>query len=171
MDLTFDTMLARVLRHEGGYSNNPKDPGGATNYGVTQAVYDVYRDDATLPRRSVLHITKAEVREIYFYDYFEAVRGPQLPAAVAFQVFDGAVNSGVGRSVKWLQQAVGATQDGILGPKTLAAIKQADDAQTIDNYLGLRLAFLKRLETWNTFGRGWQRRIDENKQYAKEDLA
>lgn len=170
MALTFEQMLARVLKHEGGFVNHPDDPGGATNLGITQNVYDAHRVRGMLPRKSVKDITKEEASDIYFLEYFRPVWGPSLPEALAFQVFDGAVNSGVKRSIRWLQAAVGAAQDGQMGPKTLAAVEAADLEQTIENYLNLRLAFMKSLSTWKTFGRGWQRRIDENREYAKEDL-
>lgn len=170
MALTFEQMLARVLKHEGGFVNHPKDPGGATNKGITQAVYDNYRKSRLLKTRTVGFIADDEVADIYHREYFRKVWGDKLPSALAFQVFDGAVNSGVSRSIKWLQAAVGAAQDGVLGPKALAAVQAQPVEQTIENYLNLRLAFLMKLSTWDTFGRGWKRRIDENRAYAKEDL-
>lgn len=170
MALTFEMMLARVLKHEGGFVNHPKDPGGATNKGITQAVYDNYRKSRMLQTRTVGFIADNEVADIYHREYFRRVWGDQLPPALAFQVFDGAVNSGVSRSVKWLQAAVGAQQDGMMGARTLLYASNADVERAIETYLNLRLAFLKRLSTWDTFGRGWQRRIDENRAYAKEDL-
>ena len=175
MALTFNDMMTRLLAHEGGYTNNPKDPGGPTNYGITQAVYDKYREEEGLPKQSVKLISLGEASEIYLDLYYSPFLG--LPAPIAFQAFDGAVNSGVGRSIRWLQQAVGVKVDGLLGVKTEAAVWAADPAQTIDNYLNLRLAFMKQAKDkngnllWPTFGRGWQARIDKQRAYAKEDLA
>lgn len=170
MALTFEMMLARVLKHEGGYVNHPDDPGGATNKGVTQRVYDAWRKERRLILRNVKYIESHEVSSIYYFNYFAAAKCDLLPKALAFQVFDGAVNSGVSRSVKWLQAVVGAEQDGVLGPKTLKLVMAADPEKVIESYLNRRLDFMKSLSTWKTFGRGWQRRIDENRAYAKEDL-
>ena len=98
--------LARVLAHEGGYSNHPKDPGGATMKGVTQRVYDGYRKGKGLAVRSVKGITTDELNEIYDRQYWDAVKGDLLPAGVDYVLFDGAVNSWPGRSIMWLQQAL-----------------------------------------------------------------
>lgn len=170
MALTFEQMLARVLKHEGGFSDHPEDRGGATNKGITQRVYNAWREERQLIPRSVKYIEPHEVSSIYYFNYFVAAKCDLLPSALAFQVFDGAVNSGVSRSMKWLQAVVGVEQDGKMGPKTLAAVLASDPEKTIASYLDRRLAFMKGLPTWKTFGRGWQRRIDENRAYAKEDL-
>ena len=97
--------LARVLAHEGGYSNHPNDPGGPTMKG-TQRVYDGFRKGKGLATRSVKSLTTAELNEIYVRQYWDAVQGDTLPAGVDYVVLDGALNSGPGRSIMWLQQAL-----------------------------------------------------------------
>jgi len=158
--------LSRVLAHEGGYSNNPKDPGGATMKGVTQRVYDAYRRGKGQAPRPVKGIGIDELNEIYDRQYWDAVKGDQLPAGVDYVVFDGAVNSGPGRSIMWLQQALRPAYtgriDGVLGMGTLTAL-QADtnNDALIDRICNARMAFLRHLGTFSTFGRGWSARVAE----------
>ena len=160
----FSRSLDRTLTHEGGYSDHPKDPGGATNKGVTQRVYDLFRQAKKLALRSVKLITGTEVREIYRDRYWNVVAGDQLPAGIDYVVFDGAVNSGPGQAVKWLQRALGRLYtgkiDGRVGASTLAAIAEhTDHDKLIAAILERRLAFLQALKTWGTFGKGWSRRV------------
>lgn len=154
--------LSLVLAHEGGYVNHPKDPGGATNQGVTQAVYDAYRKLRGLPLQSVKFITSAEVAEIYMKQYWRLVRGDDLPAGLDYAVFDFAVNSGVSRAIRYLQRLVGVDDDGVIGDFTLAASFDAarrHEEKLIGAYCANRLAFLKSLSTFPTFGKGWTRRV------------
>ncbi|RUU15494.1 N-acetylmuramidase [Mesorhizobium sp. M7A.T.Ca.TU.009.01.3.2] len=158
--------LARVLVHEGGYSNNPADPGGPTMKGVTQRVYDAYRKRKALPTRSVKSLTSDELFDIYDRQYWDAVKGDQLPAGVDYVVFDGAVNSGVNQSVKWLQRALGGLYegsiDGNLGEGTLAAVAAVNNYDAlIDRICDQRLRFLQALRTWRVFGKGWSARVAE----------
>jgi lysozyme family protein len=153
----FDRALAAVLIHEGGYSNNPRDPGGATNKGITQRVYDDWRRGQGAQPRSVQMIADAEVAAIYKQNYWDKVRGDDLPAGVGYAVFDFAVNSGVSRAAKFLQAAVGVAQDGVIGPATVAAAAAAPRT-AIEMLMDARLAFLRGLETFDTFGRGWTTR-------------
>lgn len=157
----FDRALAKVLVHEGGFVNHPKDPGGATNQGVTQAVYDDYRRGLGQKLRGVKLLEKGERDSIYRVRYWALINGDSLPPGVSYVVFDGAVNSGVGRSVRWLQRALGIPADGIVGPQTLVAVRnhQNHDA-LVRSICALRMAFLRSLETWTTFGTGWSRRVD-----------
>lgn len=160
----FERALPKVLAHEGGFANHPKDPGGATMKGVTQAVYDTYRKAKKLATRSVKYITDAELKEIYKSRYWDLVKGDKLPAGINYVVFDGAVNSGVSRSVKWLQRALGRLYtgpvDGVVGPATLLAVEMHPDHDAlVDAICDLRLAFLKSLKTWPTFGKGWSARV------------
>lgn len=156
----FADALARVLIHEGGYVNHPADPGGATNRGVIQRVYDGYRKRNGLATRSVHLITDAEVSDIYRRQYWDAVKGDQLPAGVSYVVFDGAVNSGPVQSIKWLQRALGVVDDGVIGNVTLAAVDAHPDHDAlIAEICDRRLKFLKALRHWPTFGRGWTSRV------------
>ena len=151
--------LKQVLKYEGGYVDHPKDPGGPTNKGITQAVYDAWRKAANQPTQSVRYITDLEVGAIYRQQYWDRVRGDDLPSGVDFAVFDFAVNSGVSRAAKTLQSVVGVTQDGIIGPATIQATKTYV-AMSITNR---RLAFMQSLSIWSTFGKGWSARIADVK--------
>lgn len=166
---TYARALSHVLVHEGGYANHPKDPGGATMKGVTQRVYDAYRDRRGEARRSVRQITEAELQAIYRRQYWDVVRGDNLPGGVDYAVFDGAVNSGPAQAVKWLQRALGTVKvDGVVGEATLAAVEAyPDHDQLIALMLGRRLAFLQALRTWSTFGRGWSARVAQVKKIGQ----
>src|SRR5690554_3243462 len=111
---TFEPALALVLAHEGGYVDHPDDPGGATNKGITQRVYDAWRTSRGRHPRSVAAIRDEEVRAIYREQYWDAVRGDDLPAGIDYCTFDAAVNSGPAQAARWLQRAVGAAPDGIV---------------------------------------------------------
>ena len=156
---SYSTALAEVLKHEGGYVNHPKDPGGATNRGVTQRVYDAFRRNNGLPLRSVKSLTESELQAIYRLQYWDAVKGDELPAGVDFAVFDFAVNSGPARAIKYLQMVLGVDADGNIGQVTIRAAAEAFPRATINSLCDKRLAFLKNLETWGTFGRGWTSRV------------
>ena len=156
--------LAKVLVHEGGYVNDPRDPGGATNRGVTRRTYDGYRKRLGLPSKPVRGISQTEVGEIYRRQYWAAVRGDDLPAGVDYVLFDGAVNSGPVQSVKWLQRALGVKVDGVMGEATVAAAEAYPDHDAlVAAILARRLAFLQSLKTWKAFGKGWGRRVAEVK--------
>ncbi|CAD5275162.1 Lysozyme family protein [Bosea sp. 62] len=161
--------LSRVLVHEGGYADHPKDPGGATMKGVTQGVYDAYRKRRDEAKRSVRQITDAELQAIYRRQYWDVVKGDSLPEGVDYAVFDGAVNSGPSQAVKWLQRALGSVKvDGVIGEATLAAVEAyPDHDRLIALMLGRRLAFLQALRTWSTFGRGWSARVAQVKQIGQ----
>lgn len=155
----FDQSLKRVLVYEGGYSNHPSDPGGATMRGVIQRVYDGYRKRKGQPTRSVKYLTDAEMKDIYRSQYWDQIRGDDLPSGVDFVAFDGAVNSGASQSAKWLQRALGIKADGNVGEATLAAASDANAVKTIHGICDRRMAFLKSLRTWPVFGKGWGRRV------------
>ncbi len=158
----YKASLALVLAHEGGYVNHPKDPGGATNKGVTQKVYDAYRRVKGAKLQSVRYISDDEVSEIYQKQYWKLVRGDSLPAGLDYAVFDFGVNSGISRAVRYLQRLVGVEDDGIIGNMTLAAIYDAakkNEEALIVNYCANRMVFLKSLGTFSTFGKGWTRRV------------
>src|SRR4051812_26899549 len=152
----FERSLTKVLQSEGGYSNNPKDPGGATMKGIIQRVYNDYRTRQNLPNQPVKLITDDEVAAIYRASYWDLAKCDQLPLGVSYVVFDGAVNSGVAQSVKWLQRALGVAVDGQIGPATIAAVNTyGDPGILVDTICDRRLAFLKALKTYSTFGKGW----------------
>ena len=167
---SFAPALAAVLRHEGGYSNHPDDPGGPTMRGIIQRVYDGYRRGKGLAVRPVREIEEDELQEIYRRQYWDAIRADELPEGIDYVVFDGAVNSGPGQSVKWLQRALGLPADGEMGAVTLAAARTAAEtapARLVDDICDRRLAMLKALRTWPVFGRGWGRRVEDVRKAGK----
>ncbi|WP_246680973.1 glycoside hydrolase family 108 protein [Mesorhizobium sp. B2-4-9] len=154
--------LAKVLAHEGGYSNNKADPGGPTMKGVTQHVYDGYRRGKGLSTRSVKNITTAELNDIYDKQYWDAVKGDLLPDGVDYVVFDGGVNSGPGRSIMWLQQALRPAYtgpiDGVVGVGTLAALKAVNNNDAlIDCICDARMNFLRHLGTFRLSAKAGRR--------------
>ena len=151
--------LKQVLKYEGGYVDHPQDPGGPTNKGVTQAVYDGWRKANNLAIQSVRNISDSEVASIYKNLYWDKICGDDLPSGVDFAVFDCAVNSGVSKASKTLQSVVGVTQDGVIGPATIQAAKTYV-AMAVTNK---RLAFMQSLSIWPTFGKGWAARIADVK--------
>lgn len=158
--MNFDQAFDRLLGHEGGYSNNPADPGGETMWGVTLRV--ARANGYQGPMRDLPRDT---AKAIYRKLYWDAVKADQLPDTVRFDMFDGAVNSGVSQSIKWLQRAAGVADDGSIGPQTLAAVAAAG-AGISAKFNGQRLEFMADLPTWSSFGRGWARRIASNLQGA-----
>lgn len=156
----FHRSMPRILAHEGGKVDDPQDPGGRTNQGVTQAVYTAYRARIGLGHRDVFDMDAGDRDAIYKDQYWRAIRGDDLPAGLDYVVFDGAVNSGPSRSAKWLQTALGVDPDGQIGSITLAAAQGYKDIPgLIDRVCDLRMAFLKRLRHWPRFGKGWTSRV------------
>lgn len=159
MNRNFERSLALVLIHEGGYVDHPKDPGGATNKGITIATYRRYVNKSGT-KDDLKRISDAEVARIYKKHYWDKVCGDDLPDGLDYAVFDFAVNSGTGRAPKYLQRVLGVPQDGVIGPATLKAARSANIEFAIDRLCDDRMAFLRGLGTWGTFGRGWTRRVD-----------
>jgi len=160
MQQNFARALQLVLAHEGGFVNHPSDPGGATNKGITLMVFRRFFGAAKTVD-DLRAITDAQVEHIYKTSYWDACRCDELPNGVDYVVFDQAVNSGPGRSARWLQAAVGVPVDGVIGPQTLDATSQGSPVQVINAMCDARLAFLRQLETFAVFGRGWERRVAE----------
>lgn len=156
----FDKCLKLVLKDEGGYSNNPADPGGATMWGITHIDYDAYRKRRGERTQDVRRMTTAERDDIYRTKYWDGARCDDLPSGVDYCVFDGAVNSGVSQSVKWLQRAIGGiVVDGHAGDVTVTSANEADPADLIQNVCDQRMTFLRSLRTFKVFGKGWTRRV------------
>ena len=161
----FDRCLEFVLRHEGGWSDDPRDPGGATNKGITIGTYRNYLGRA-VTKDELRAIPLAHLLDIYRTRYWDAARCGDLPRGIDLCVFDLAVNSGPSRAVKILQKCVGVEQDGVIGPKTMAAIKASPPRTLIICFSDARRAFYRSLKAFETFGRGWLRRTDECEQEA-----
>lgn len=153
--MTFDQALTFVLSWEGGYSNHPDDPGGETNMGITKRSAEAhgYRGD-------IKSIHMSLVRRIY-RAYWDKCRCDDLPNhPLRLVVFDAGFNSGPGQSVKWLQTELNVKADGLIGPKTLAALAAVRDLDDLAlDLIQRRLNFLRSLKTWRTFGKGWSARI------------
>jgi lysozyme family protein len=165
MDRNFARALPLVLKYEGGWSDDPKDPGGATMRGVTLAAFRRYvKADAT--KDDLRKITDAQVSTVYYRNYWTVVNAAALPAGVDFCVFDFAVNSGPSRAAKYLQAVVGAKQDGKIGPATVAAVTKMGSAVVINRLCDKRLAFLRSLKTWSRFGSGWESRVAQVRRAA-----
>lgn len=159
MQSNFAFCLKEVLRHEGGWADHPKDPGGATMKGITIGTYSQWKG-RRMSKEALRAIPDEEVAAIYKRNYWDKVRGDDLPSGLDFVAFDAAVNSGPARGAKWLQQGLGVAADGKIGPKTLAAAEAADAPAAIIAATNARMAFLRGLSTWPTFGKGWTRRVD-----------
>lgn len=167
---TFAAFQPVLREFEGGYVNDPDDPGGATNAGVTQAVYDAYRRDIGQPRRPVRQIAEGEISAIYRERYWDAVRGDQLPYGIDANTYDAGVNSGPSRGGKWLQKALGTVAvDGAIGPLTVAAAaNHPDKVAVIQRAAGYRLGFVQALGHFWKYGNGWTRRIATVEAWAVE---
>lgn len=165
MNTNWDACFSHLIKHEGGYVNHPSDPGGRTNLGVTQEVWEDWTDRA-VNEAEMRALTPEKVKPLYKELYWDRVKGDKLPAGVDYCVFDAAVNSGVRRASQWLQVALGVTADGSIGPQTLAMTLAISPDTIIRNYCAQRLRFLQGLSTWPTFGKGWERRVAEVKATA-----
>lgn len=157
---TFERALALVLTHEGGWSDDPADPGGATNLGVTIGTLSLWLGRPAT-RAEVRALTPSTVAPLYRRRFWDAIQGDALPAGLDVALFDFAVNSGPKRAVIGLQRALDVADDGRLGPVTLAALADRDRPGLIGAVCDGRLAFLRTLSTWPRFGRGWTRRVEE----------
>ena len=166
-------VIPRCLKHEGGYVNHPGDPGGPTNKGITLATFRRFiKPSGTIDDLKALTTEQATV--VYKRRYWDAVMGDSLPPGVDYAIVDFAINSGPYRAAIYLQRVVGATPDGRIGPKTLAAVRAKNPESAINELCDARLYFMKRIRggsLWKTFGRGWQRRVDEVRDDALKDVA
>jgi hypothetical protein len=153
--LAFEEAFAGVIGVEGGYSSGENDPGGPTKYGISQRAY---------PSLDIKTLTLEQAQDIYRKDYWAPLQPDNLPAQLAYEMFDFAVNSGCGRAVRCMQRLVAATEDGVVGPHTLAriaAVTAEKGATTLaSEYMAERLRFLRSLPTWDRFGRGWAARLE-----------
>jgi lysozyme family protein len=157
----FDACLAFTLREEGGYVDDPADPGGATNMGITLATYRQWSGDPNLAPAQVQDMTLRTVRAIYRTLYWNPLRADDLPAGVDLSVFDMGVNAGIWASAKLLQQAIGFTGDAVdgwIGPETLAAVDKFDARVLVDDLAERQTAYYRSLPDFTTFGTGWLNR-------------
>lgn len=162
--MSFEKAIERVLTHEGGYVNDPRDNGGETNWGITVAVARANGYVGAMRTMS-----RVQAKAIYRKQYWDAVKADQLPFVVAFQLFDAAVNHGVRRAVMLMQQCVGTTQDGVIGGKTIQAINTRNPQQLALLFNAVRLEFYTGLGDFAHFGKGWTRRVAANLRFAATD--
>lgn len=156
-----------VEQDEGGYTNEAKDPGGPTKYGIDFRDYHAYIDPKGTAE-DVARLTLEEAFKIYEERYWNPCSCNLLPIGIDYFVFDSALLSGVGTAIRWLQRAVGANADGKIGPKTLAAIAKADPLTTLTKIEAYRRARLHTLPQWNVYGRGWTNRVNKSTMRAKK---
>lgn len=162
--MSFETVVHMVLEHEGGYVNHPSDPGGETKYGISKRAY---------PDVDIAELTEDEAAVIYKRDYWDRIKGDDLPVGVACAVMDYAVNSGISRASKALQSVCGiANGDGVIGPHSLASVwttVENDGEESVINAVTTqRQGFIRALSIYDTFGKGWERRIKETQDKALE---
>ena len=161
----YEKRLELILHHEGGYVNHPKDPGGETNLGVTKRVYEEWCMSEDLSQKEMVDLTVEDVAPIYKKNYWDRVKGDDLPSGLDLCIFDFGVNAGTGRAAKYLQQIIGTTVDGGIGPNTLQAvfnyIEEVGLKQLIEEYQSGRQSYYESLEIFETFGKGWTRRVNE----------
>lgn len=168
----FDRCLDLVLFHEGAFVDHPADPGGATNMGVTKKAWEEWIGH-DITKEELRSLTVAEITPFYRKRYWDVCKCDDLPAGLDYIVFDIAVNSGTGRAAKFLQSAVGATADGVIGNGTLTCVKRTplSTLELINIICDRRELFYKSLPTFPTFGRGWLRRNEDARERAIDMLA
>ena len=156
----FSKCLEVILHHEGGYVNHPKDPGGETNLGVTKRVYEEFGGT-----KDMKDLTQEDVEPIYEKNYWDKLKCDDMPDGLDLMLFDFGVNAGPGRAAKFVQELVGTTVDGGIGPMSLKAINEYIEthgiSQTIKEYANMRQRYYEGLSTFDTFGKGWTRRVSE----------
>jgi len=165
MKSNWEQCFALVLKNEGGYVDNPKDPGGATNLGCTKKVWEEWVGHE-VSKDDIKALTPLDVMPLYKKRYWDAIKGDDLPDGVDYAVFDLAINSGTSRAAKTLQQVLGVNADGQIGPATLRALEAANPREIATEICEARLAFLQGLPTWSTFGKGWGTRVAEVEKIA-----
>lgn len=161
----WEKCFALVLKNEGGYVDNPADPGGATNLGCTKAVWEQYVGHS-VTKDDIKALTPNDVMPLYKAKYWDTIKGDDLPEGVDYAVFDFAINSGPSRAAKTLQSVLSTNPDGQIGPATLRALETSNPREVATAVCEARLAFLQSLPTYGTFGKGWSRRVSEVEQTA-----
>jgi lysozyme family protein len=159
-NLGFDTCFDRLISHEGGYVNDPSDPGGETKWGISKRSY---------PTLDIPNLSREEAKAIYKRDFWNTINANRLPGSVCYQLFDFAVNSGIATTIRGLQNVVGVAADGHWGPMSQAAADAMSEADLLLGINAYRLDFMTRLKNWDNASRGWARRIAGNLKFATED--
>ena len=161
----FDKSLQLLLKHEGGFVNHERDPGGMTNLGVTKSVYEEWLG-YEVDKQDMMKLTPEDVAPIYLNNYWIKANCDELPSGLDYVVFDWAVNSGVSRSSKGIQKCCGAEPDGVIGPKTLQLVLGQDTNFMVEKFKDVRQSFYEGLNHFDVFGKGWTRRNNEATEVA-----
>ena len=165
MKVNYDKCLKTILHHEGGYVNHPKDPGGETNLGVTKRVYQEHGGT-----KDMKDLLVEDVAPIYKKGYWDKMKCDDIPSGLDLCLFDFGVNAGPGRAAKFLQSMIGTTVDGGIGPNTLAKleeyIRENGEHEAVNKYQEMRQKYYEQLSTFDTFGKGWTRRVQETTKLA-----
>ena len=164
MSLSFKQIFDRLIGHEGGYVDDPRDPGGETNWGVTKRTAQANGYTGNMKT-----MTRQQAYEIYYRAFWLRYNCEQMPDAVAYQFFDAAVNHGFGNASRMLQRAVGVLDDGIIGKYSLEAINHNPISDTLMVLNGERLNFYTRLKNFDRYGKGWVDRVAQNLRYGAID--
>lgn len=158
--MNFKQAFIRLLGSEGGYVNNPNDPGGETNWGISKRSY---------PNEDIKNLTQERAEAIYLRDFWSRINADKLPDGVAYQLFDFAVNSSNETAVRYFQRALGVADDGHWGPISQAAADKTSESDMIMLINAERLDYMTRLKNWPDASRGWSRRIAHNLRYGAQD--
>lgn len=148
----FQKAVALILKHEGGYVNDPRDPGGETNFGISKRAY---------PNEDIRGLTRERAAALYHRDYWQAIRGDELPFPLALVTFDMAVNAGVGAAVRHLQEALAVPVDGKLGPQTIAKAQAAQPVDAATRVSRRRILYYAALPGWQHYAKSWTQRTLE----------
>ena len=166
MKENFEKSLELVLAHEGGYVHHALDPGGRTNLGVTQRVWEAWVGHK-VDEAEMRSLTKEMVLPLYRKEYWDAVHGDKLPCGADYLAFDFAVNAGAFRCIKTIQRALNITADGIICPVTLKTIQDTNAEDFINSFSAAKKSFYRSLTNFPTFGKGWFNRVAESKKAAE----
>jgi lysozyme family protein len=146
----FDASVDLIIALEGGYVNNPGDPGGETKYGISKRAY---------PLLNIKELTEKNAKNLYWHDYWQACRCDELPEIIRLPVFDCAVNQGVNTAILLLQDVLNVRQDGVIGNKTLQAAKDANAKELFAVFMALRAKRYAENKNFFKFGTGWLTRL------------
>lgn len=160
MTENFEACRGFTLAAEGGFTNNPHDNGGATNFGITLQTLQAWRGHPVIVD-DVRNMTEAEALQIYKANYYNPIKGDQLPISLAVVAFDAAVNSGCRQSILFLQRALNVTADGYIGSGTINAANSCNANETAHKTINERLKFMQGLASWQYFGKGWTNRLNQ----------
>lgn len=158
--MSVEKWLIRILGHEGGYSDDPDDPGGETKWGISKRSY---------PHLDIKNLTVEDAAEIYKRDFLAPLKWERYADGVAYQILDFGVNSGPRTAIKRLQRELGVKDDGVVGPITIARINALSESDLIMILIAARIEYMTDLRNWPEHGRGWMRRMAKNLRYGAED--